>query len=142
MTVLARKPCHWALHLPPPRLHPQIDFTRILTIIRSMPHAKNLELGFAPEVVDHLAAIERKHHQLIQKTLDERLSHTPDAETRNRKPVEQPAPFEATWELRFGPGNRFRVYYEVDPVEHFVWILAIGIKELERLLMGGKEFKL
>ena len=107
-----------------------------------MPHVTKFELGFAPEVVDHLAAIERKHHPLIQKTLDEQLSHTPDAETRNRKPVEQPAPFEATWELRFGPGNCFRVFYEVDPVEHVVWILAIGVKERERLFIGGEEFKL
>jgi mRNA-degrading endonuclease RelE of RelBE toxin-antitoxin system len=107
-----------------------------------MSRADKFELGFAPEVVDHLAAIERKHHRLIQKTLDEQLSHAPDAETRNRKPVERPAPVEATWELRFGPGNRFRVFYEVDDVEHVVWILAIGVKERDRLWFGGEEFKL
>ena len=72
-----------------------------------MPHTIKFELGFAPETVEHLAAIERKHYQLIQKTLDEQLLHVPDQETRNRKPVEQPAPFGATWELRFGPGNYF-----------------------------------
>jgi mRNA-degrading endonuclease RelE of RelBE toxin-antitoxin system len=93
-------------------------------------------------VVDHLAAIERKYHRLIQKTLDEQLSHTPDSETRNRKPVEQPAPFAATWELRFGPGNRFRVFYDVDLNENTVWILAIGVKNRERLLFAGEEFKL
>ena len=106
-----------------------------------MSHADKFELGFAPEVVDHLAAIERKHHHLIRKTLDAQLSRAPDTETRNRKPVEQPSSFEATWELRFGPGNRFRVFYEVDDVEHVVWILAIGVKERERLFIGGEEFK-
>ena len=100
------------------------------------------ELGFAPETVEHLAAIERKHHRLIQKTLDEQLLYAPDQETRNRKPVEQPAPFGATWELRFGPSNRFRVFYEVDNSEHVVWILAIGIKVRDRLLIGGEEFDL
>jgi mRNA-degrading endonuclease RelE of RelBE toxin-antitoxin system len=107
-----------------------------------MPQIGKFELGFAPEVIEHLAAIERKHHPLIRARLDEHLTHTPDQETRNRKPVEQPAPFGATWELRFGPGNRFRVFYEVDPNERVVWILAIGVKERERLFIGGEEFRL
>lgn len=106
-----------------------------------MPHTIKFELGFAPEIVEHVAAIERKHH-LIQKTLDEQLLYVPDQETRNRKPVEQPAPFGATWELRFGPGNCFRVFYEVDNIERMVWILTIGIKEHDRLLIGGEEFEL
>ena len=105
-----------------------------------MPHIIKFELGFAPETVEHLAVIEGKHHHLIQKTLDEQLLHAPDQETRNRKPVEQPAPFGATWELRFGPGNCFRVFYEVDNIERMVWILAIGIEERDRLLIGGEEF--
>jgi hypothetical protein len=70
------------------------------------------------------------------------LLYAPDKETRNRKPVEQPAPFGATWELCFGPGNCFRVFYEVDNTERMVWILAIGIKERDRLLIGGEEFEL
>jgi mRNA-degrading endonuclease RelE of RelBE toxin-antitoxin system len=107
-----------------------------------MSHTAMFELGFAPEVVEHLAAIERKHYRLIQKTLDEQLLYAPDQETRNRNPVEQPAPFGATWELRFGPGNCFRVFYEVDNSERMVWILAIGIKVRDRLLIGGEEFEL
>ena len=66
----------------------------------------------------------------------------PDQETSNRKPIEQPAPFGATWALRFGCGNCFRVFYEVDHIERVVGILAIGIKERERLLIGGEEFEL
>ncbi len=99
------------------------------------------ELVFAPEVVDHLDAIERKHHCLIQKTLDEQLTFTADKETRNRKPLEKPAPFGATWELRFGPKNRFRVFYEVDSAERTVLILAIGVKERNRLFISGEEFE-
>jgi mRNA-degrading endonuclease RelE of RelBE toxin-antitoxin system len=106
-----------------------------------MGQAGKFELGFAPEVIEHLAAIERKHHPLIQAQLDEQLAYAPDQETRNRKPVEQPAPFGATWELRFGPGNRFRVFYEVDLIVRVVWILAIGVKERERLFIGGEEFR-
>ena len=72
----------------------------------------------------------------------EQLSYTPDLETRNRKPVEQPAPFAATWELRFGPGNRFRVFYDIDTRENIVWVLAIGVKEHARLYFAGEEFEL
>jgi mRNA-degrading endonuclease RelE of RelBE toxin-antitoxin system len=97
-------------------------------------------LVFAPEVVEHLRAIEHKHHNLIQTTIDEQLAFTPEKETKNRKLLEQPAPFGATWELRFGPTNRFRVFYEVDSQSQFVYILAIGIKERNQLFIGREEF--
>jgi mRNA-degrading endonuclease RelE of RelBE toxin-antitoxin system len=95
---------------------------------------------FAPEVVEHLRAIEHKHHNLIQTTIDEQLAFTPEKETKKRKLLEQPAPFGATWELRFGPANRFRVFYEVDIQSQSVQILAIGIKERNRLFIGREEF--
>jgi mRNA-degrading endonuclease RelE of RelBE toxin-antitoxin system len=107
-----------------------------------MPHPSKFELIFAPETIDHLDAIERRFHRLIQKTMDEQLAHTPERETRSRKPAEQPAPFSTTWELRFGPSNRFRVFYEVDNVERTVQVLAIGVKERDRLFIGGEEFEL
>lgn len=97
---------------------------------------------FAPEVIGHLDEIERKHHQLIRQTIYAQLSYTPTQETRNRKPMEQPAPAGAAWELRFGPKNRFRVFYEVDEAERSVWVLAIGVKEGARLFIGGKEIEL
>jgi mRNA-degrading endonuclease RelE of RelBE toxin-antitoxin system len=105
-----------------------------------MSRLARFQIRFAPEVVEHLDVIDRRYHHLIEKTLDERLLYAPDHETRNRKPVEQPAPFDATWELRFGPGNCFRVFYEIDDAARVVWILAIGIKERHRLLIGGEEF--
>jgi mRNA-degrading endonuclease RelE of RelBE toxin-antitoxin system len=106
-----------------------------------MPHSTRYQIGFAPETVDHLDAIDRKYHRLIGKTLDAQLVYSPERETRNRKPIEQPAPFDATWELRFGPGNCFRVFYEVDNDTRTVWILAIGVKERSRLFVGGQEFE-
>jgi mRNA-degrading endonuclease RelE of RelBE toxin-antitoxin system len=95
---------------------------------------------FAPEVVGHLRAIERKYHSLIQTTIDEQLAFTPEKETKNRKLLERPAPFGATWELRFGPANKFRLFYEVDSQSQSVQILAIGIKERSRLFIGREEF--
>src|SRR6516162_3500173 len=90
-------------------------------------------LSFAPEAIDHLDLIEPKYHGLLRRTIKEQLTHTPAEETRNRKPLDQPAPFGASWELRCGPDNRFRVFYEVDVVAHEVRILAIGVKERNRL---------
>jgi mRNA-degrading endonuclease RelE of RelBE toxin-antitoxin system len=50
--------------------------------------------------------------------------------------------FEAEWELRFGPDNRFRVFYDIDMETRRVYILAIGVKEESRLFIGGKEVDL
>jgi mRNA-degrading endonuclease RelE of RelBE toxin-antitoxin system len=62
--------------------------------------------------------------------------------TRNRKPLEGPASFGATWELRFGPKNSFRVFYNVIDEEKIVSVLAIGVKEGNQLFIGGQEFEL
>jgi hypothetical protein len=43
----------------------------------------------------------------------------------------------AEWELRFGPGNRFRVFYQVQA--QAVIILALGEKVGKRLFVEGKE---
>jgi hypothetical protein len=98
-------------------------------------------LSFAPEAIEHLDLIESKYHGLLRRTIKEQLTHTPMEETRNRKPVEQPAPFGASWELRCGPENRFRVFYEVDAAAYVVQILAIGLKERNRLVIGGEEYQ-
>lgn len=107
-----------------------------------MPRQRKFDLIFAPEIAGHLDAIERRSHRLIRKTIDEQLTYTPERETRNRKPVEQPSPFGATWELWLGPDNRFRIFYQVDNIEQTVQVLAIGIQERNRLFIGGEEFEL
>jgi hypothetical protein len=96
-------------------------------------------LSCAPEVIGHLDEIERKHHGLIQQTIQAQLSYTPTQNTRNRKPTEQPTTLVVTWELRFGPKNCFQVFYEVGEIGYTVWILAIGVKEGAQLFTGGKE---
>ncbi len=97
------------------------------------------DIEFTPEALDHLDVIERKYYGLIERTINQQLTHTPDKETRNRKPLEQPAPVGATWELRFGPSNRFRVYYSIDPEERLVTVKGIGVKVGSRLWIGGVE---
>lgn len=105
-----------------------------------MPPKSLFKFVYAAETFGHLDAIERKYHRLIERTIAEQLRYTPERVTRNRKPLEQPGPFGATWELRFGPENRFRVFYEVNAEEHTVEILAIGVKEMNRLLIGREEY--
>jgi len=39
------------------------------------------------EVRRHLAAIDQKYHSLIRQAIGQQLSHQPDVETRNRKPL-------------------------------------------------------
>jgi hypothetical protein len=98
-------------------------------------------LSFAPEAIEHLDLIESKYHGLLRRTINEQLARTPTNETRNRKPLDQPAPFGASWEFRCGPGNRFRVFYQVDVAVHAVQVLAMVVKERNRLFFGGEEYQ-
>jgi len=89
-----------------------------------------------------MRAIEPKHHGLIRRAVYKQLSFTPGEATRNRKPLEdQAGPFGAVWELRCGPANRFRVFYEFTLAGREVQVLAVGVKDRARLLIAGKEFK-
>src|SRR5205809_162294 len=99
-------------------------------------------LTFDPEVRQHLRAIEAKYHSLIRSAIREQLLFEPEIETRNRKPLQPLAALGASWELRCGPDNRFRVLYAVDSATLEVQILAVGIKDRNRLLIGGEEMKL
>ena len=107
-----------------------------------MARTSHFTIKYAPEMFEHLDAIELKYHRLIGKTIKEQLSHTPEIETKNRKPLERPASFGATWELRFGPQNMFRVFYEVNDDEKIVAVLAIGVKVRNQLFIGGQEYEL
>jgi hypothetical protein len=98
-------------------------------------------LIYDPEVQGQLDAIEAKYHSLIRFTIDEQLRFEPETVTRNRKPLERSIELGARWELRLGPGNRFRVFYRID-AEQQVRILAIGVKERNRVFIAGKEVKL
>jgi len=107
-----------------------------------MARERPFDLSYDEETKDQLKAIEAKYHSLIRKAVEQQLRFEPERETRNRKPLRQPAPFEATWELRFGTDNRFRVLHGIDHERRKVQIQAIGIKEGNRLLIGGVEVML
>jgi mRNA-degrading endonuclease RelE of RelBE toxin-antitoxin system len=107
-----------------------------------MAGKRSFALIFDPEVKQHLKAIEAKYHSLIRDAIQEQLLFEPETETKNRKPLDRPVEFGATWELRFGPDNRFRVLYAFDHERREVQVLAVGIKDRNRLLIGGEEVEL
>jgi mRNA-degrading endonuclease RelE of RelBE toxin-antitoxin system len=107
-----------------------------------MARRKPYTLVYARGLTKHLKSIDAKYDSLIQEKTEEQLLFEPNVETKNRKPLRQPAPFAAQWEIRFGPDNRLRVLYDIDEEQHAVHILAIGEKQGNRLIVGGEEVEL
>ena len=111
-------------------------------IIVIMARRQPYDLIYARGVTKHLKSIDAKYDSLIREKIEEQLQFEPGVETTNRKPLRQPAPFAAQWEIRFGPKNRFRVLYDIDEVNRAVQIVAIGEKEGNCLTVGGEEVEL
>ena len=98
-------------------------------------------LVYADEVKQHLRAIETKYHAVIRSETEAQLLFDAAVETRDRKALKRPIGFGADWELRLGPDNRFRVFYQVNAQSREVRVLAIGVKVRNRLFLGGEEFE-
>jgi len=99
--------------------------------------ANSFRIEFKKPAYLHLEAFRRFDRNRILDEIKEQLTYNPDEETRNKKILrENPI---ADWELRIHP---FRVFYETDPTSRRVRILAIGIKELDKLFIGGEEIML
>jgi len=85
----------------------------------------------------HLDAFEKGDQKSIVDTIVEHLSYEPAVPTRNRKQL-RPNDL-AEWEFRL---DRFRIFYDIDGKSQIVTIVAIGLKERDRLIIGGKDFQL
>lgn len=96
---------------------------------------------YPPILKPQLKSIGANYHSLIRESIQKYLQFEPEVETRNRKPLKRPIIVGAKWELRFGPKNRFRVYYRIDFEQRQVFVLAIGEKIRDRLLIGGEEIE-
>jgi mRNA-degrading endonuclease RelE of RelBE toxin-antitoxin system len=107
-----------------------------------MARKQPYDISYDAATKKHLRAIEAKYHSLICAEIEEHLQFEPGKETRNRKPLRQPAPFDATWEIRFGPDHCFRVLYGIDEEHRAVQIQAIGVKQGNRLFVAGEEVEL
>jgi hypothetical protein len=109
-----------------------------MATILAMPRRRGFNVIFDLQALDHMEAIERKYHTLIRRTFIEQLTSEPPTPTRNRKPLLRGTAIGAAWEVRCGPDNRFRLFYDVDRDQH---VLAIARKVGNRLLVGKEKFE-
>jgi hypothetical protein len=116
-------------------------FNEVTIILVTMEPQQPFTIIYAPITRTHLRTIEAKYDALIRRTIEARLLHEPNVPTRHRKPLKRPVFFEATWELRCGTGNRFRVFYDVDETPQVVAVFASGITRSHRLWIGGKAIR-
>lgn len=107
-----------------------------------MPRTPRFTITYARQTREHLAAIDKRFYSLIEREIGRQLPYEPLTRTRNRKPLRQAASFGATWELRCGPENRFRILYAVDEQTREVIVVAVGTKVGNRLLVGKEELDL
>jgi mRNA-degrading endonuclease RelE of RelBE toxin-antitoxin system len=96
--------------------------------------ADRYKIEFTRRAYAHLKAFRRSDRNLILDAVREQLAQTPDEETRNRKLLrEDPL---ADFELRVGD---YRVFYDIYVDRCIVRILAVGVKDRNKLIIGGKE---
>jgi len=95
-------------------------------------------IEYAAEAEEHLKAFSARDATTVLDTGPRQLAHEPMVPTRNRKPLK--ANPIAPWELRIG---HLRVYFDVEEEpERVVKIRAVGLKDRDRVLIGGEEVKL
>ena len=87
-----------------------------------------------PDTHAHLRALTARQRSIVFDEVEERLTHEPTTETRNRKEM-RPNPL-ASWELRIGD---LRVYHDVTEEPQTVTVVAVGIKTGNRVFIGGEE---
>jgi hypothetical protein len=95
-------------------------------------------IEYTPEALEHLADLSARDGAIVLDSVPVQLKHQPIVATRNRKLLR--ANDIAPWELRL---LHLRVYYDmVEVPEPVVTIRAIGIKDRNRVFVGGQEVKL
>jgi mRNA-degrading endonuclease RelE of RelBE toxin-antitoxin system len=101
-------------------------------------HSLPYRIEYSPEAEGHLRALTARQQSIVLDTVVEQLTHEPEVETRNRKPM-RPNPI-APWELRIDP---LRVYYDVqEEPEQTVKVRAVGIKARNHVRIGGEVIEL
>lgn len=112
-----------------------------MATILAMSRRPAFEVIFDVPALDHMEAIESKYHSLIRRTIEDQLGAEPDTPARNRKPLLRETAIGAAWEARCGPGNRFRIFYDVYRDQRLVVVLAIARKVRDKLVVGEEEFE-
>lgn len=95
-------------------------------------------IEYSPDAEEHLHRLTARQRKIVLDTVDRQLINQPGVETKNRKPM-RPNPV-APWELRIGS---LRVYYDVEESPELkVIIVAVGVKQRNRVRIGGETVKL
>ena len=94
-------------------------------------------IAYSPDAEEHLRTLATRQQGIVLDAVDKQLPYQPTVETRNRRPM-RPNPV-APWELRV---SNLRIYYDVEESESVVLILAVGIKERNRIRIGGEVIEL
>jgi mRNA-degrading endonuclease RelE of RelBE toxin-antitoxin system len=95
-------------------------------------------VGLEEQETGKVATLIAAERSTVLRAIERQLLQEPLTETRQRKPL-RPNPV-APWELRVG---QLRVFYEVAGIESgVVRILAVGRKDRNVLMIGGKEIRL
>lgn len=99
---------------------------------------RRYEIEVTREAEAHLEWLSARDRATLLDAVERRLTYEPTVENRNRKRL-RPNPL-APWELRVG---HLRVYFDVaEEPRRLVTIQAVGIKDRDRLLIGGEEVEL
>jgi mRNA-degrading endonuclease RelE of RelBE toxin-antitoxin system len=92
---------------------------------------------YSRDAIEHIRKLPVDRRAAVMDELEERLAHEPTVSARNRKPMDPDKKlYVAPWELRLGD---VRVYYAVEEAPKKVIVVAVGIKEREKVFIGGKE---
>ena len=95
------------------------------------------KIRWSPDARDHLRLLPAHRRALVLDGVERHLTEQPGDPTQKRKLLA--ANRLATWELRLGD---VRVFYDVSREENTVEVLAVGVKERNRLRIGGEEVEL
>jgi mRNA interferase RelE/StbE len=95
------------------------------------------EIRWSPEARDHLRLLTARQRAMVIDSVERNLADQPVEPSQKRK-VLRDNPL-ATWELRLGD---LRVFYDVNKDDNAVEVVAIGIKEHNRLRIAGEEIEL
>jgi len=93
------------------------------------------DVQFTPDAVEDLRWLRKAERRQVLAELELQLRFQPAGETRKRLRPNQLA----EWELRVG---RFRVFFDADPRNNLIKVVAVGYKRGSRLFIHGKEYLL
>jgi mRNA-degrading endonuclease RelE of RelBE toxin-antitoxin system len=94
-------------------------------------------IKYTDDALDDLPSLRKYDQVIILDQVERQLSHEALVETRNRKRLRPNRV--AEWEVRIA---HFRVFYDVQPKDQLVKVVAVGYKKGSRLILRGEEFEL